>query len=140
MTAYFNLERRFIQRTNYEAHETAISELSGKRLAWLQMLENRFVVVVAPANFGKTTEMLEQVKRMRQDGGNAVFVALRKVADRSSFERALEPADRSAYALWKSAPVAPLTIFVDSLDEASASRRDGIADLVSEVAIEVGWP
>lgn len=140
MPTYFDLDRRFVHRTKYEPHEIAVSEGTGKRLKWPQMLENRFVVVVAPANFGKTTEMLEQVKRMRQANGDAVFVALRKVADRGGFERALEPADRSAYDAWKRAPIAPLTLFVDSLDEASASRRDGIADLLGEVATEVGWP
>jgi len=108
MTTYFDLNRRFIRRTNYEAHEIAISEVTGERLTWPQMLENRFVIVVAPANFGKTTEMLEQVNRMREDDRDAVFVALRKVADRGGFERALEPADRRAYAAWKSSPVEPL--------------------------------
>lgn len=140
MTTYFDLDRRFVHRTKYEPHEITVSDVTGKRVKWPQLLENRFVVVVAPANYGKTTEMLEQVKRLRQEGGDAVFVALRKVADRVSFEKALEPADRSAYDAWKRAPAAPLTIFVDSLDEASASKRDGVEYLLGEVAREVGWP
>lgn len=140
MTTYFDLDRRFVHRTKYEPNEIAVSEVTGKRVTWPQVLENRFVVVVAPANYGKTTEMLQLVKRLRQEGGDAVFVALRKVADRGSFEKALEPADRSAYDAWKRAPVAPLTLFVDSLDEASASKRDGVEYLLGEVAREVGWP
>jgi hypothetical protein len=140
MPLYFNLDRRFVRRTKYEPHEIAVSEVTGKRLKWPQVLENRFVVVVAPANYGKTTEMLEQVKRMRQADEGAVFVALRKVADRASFEKALEPAERIAYEAWRHVPTAPLTLFVDSLDEASASHRDGIAELIGEVAAEVGWP
>jgi hypothetical protein len=140
MRTYFDLDRRFVHRTKYEPHEITVSEVTGKRLKWPQVLENRFVVVVAPANFGKTTEMLEQVKRMRQAHGDAVFVALRKVADRGSFEKALESADRNAYDAWKRAPTAPLTLFVDSLDEASASKRDGVDYLLGEVAREVGWP
>ena len=140
MTTYFDLDRRFVHRTKYEPHEIAVSEVAGKRVKWPQLLENRFVVVVAPANYGKTTEMLEHVNRLRQDGRDAVFVALRKVADRGSFEKALESADRSAYDAWRRAPTAPLTLFVDSLDEASASKRDGIDYLLGEVAREVGWP
>lgn len=140
MTTYFDLERRFVHRTKYEPHEVAISEATGMRVKWPQVLENRFVVVIAPANHGKTTEMIEQVKRLRQEGGNAVFVALRKVADRASFEKALEQADRRAYDAWKCAPTAPLTLFVDSLDEATASQRDGVDYLLGEVAREVGWP
>jgi hypothetical protein len=140
MPIYLNLDRRFVHRTKYESHEIAVSEVTGKRLKWPQVLKNRFVVVVAPANHGKTTEMQEQAKRMRQSVQAAVFVALRKVADRKSFERALEPGERIAYEAWRRSPTDPLTLFIDSLDEASASHRDGITDLIGEVAAEVKWP
>lgn len=140
MPKYLDLDRRFVHRTKYEPHEIYISSVTDKRLKWPQVLENRFAVVIAPANYGKTTEMLEQVKRMRLAGGDAVFVALRKVADRISFAKALEPEERIAYDAWRAAPTAPLTLFVDSLDEASAAQRDGIADLIADVATDVGWP
>lgn len=140
MLIYFDLDRRFVHRPEYDPHEIVVSYIHGKRSTWTQLLENRFVVIVAPANYGKSTEMVQQVKRMRLEGRSAVFVALRKVAVRGGFERALEPAERSAYEAWKSTPTVPLTIFVDSLDEASASARDGIADLLAEVAKDVDWP
>jgi len=140
MATYLDLARRFVHRPKYEPHEVYVASVADKRLKWPQVLENRFAVVVAPANYGKTTEMVEQVKRMRQAGGSAVFVALRKVADRTSFAKALEPADRIAFDVWRAAPTAPLTLFVDSLDEASAAQRDGIASLIADVATEVGWP
>ena len=140
MTTYFDLDRRFIHRTKYEPFEIAASEVAGKRVKWSQLLDNRFVVVIAPANYGKTTEMLEHVNRLRRNGVDAVFVALRKVADRGSFEKALELADRIAYDAWKRAPTVPLTLFIDSLDEASASQRDGVDYLLGEVARGVGWP
>ena len=140
MPTYLDLGRRFVHRSKYEPHEIHVSSLVDKRLKWPQVLENRFAVVIAPANYGKTTEMVEQVKRIRLAGGSAVFVALRKVVDRTSFAKALEPAERIAYDAWRAAPTAPLTLFVDSLDEASAAQRDGIADLIADVASEVGWP
>lgn len=140
MPTYLDLARRFVHRPKYEPHEIFVASAAGQRLKWQQVLENRYSVVIAPANYGKTTEMMEQVKRMRLAGGGAVFVALRKVADRASFAKALEPAERSAFYAWRDAPTAPLTVFVDSLDEASAAQRDGIADLIAEVATEVGWP
>jgi len=140
MPTYLDLERRFVHRPEYEPHEVYDSLVTDKRLKWQQVLENRFAVLIAPANYGKTTEMVEQVKRMRLAGGSAVFVALRKVADRTSFAKALEPAERAAYNAWRAAPTVPLTLFVDSLDEASAAQRDGIADLIADVATEVGWP
>lgn len=140
MLTYLDLARRFVHRPKYEPHEILVSSVADKRLRWPQVLENRFAVVIAPANYGKTTEMVEQVKRMRLAGGSAVFVALRKVADRTSFAKALESAERIAYDAWQAAPITPLTLFVDSLDEASAAQRDGIADLIADVATEVGWP
>lgn len=140
MPIYLDLARRFVYRPKYEPHEIYISSFAEKRLKWPQVLESRFAVVIAPANHGKTTEMVEQVKRMRLAGSCVVFVALRKVADRSSFAKALDPAERIAYEAWRAAPTAPLTLFVDSLDEASAAQRDGIADLIADVAMEVGWP
>ena len=140
MPTYLDLARRFVHRPKYEPHEIYVSSVTDKRLKWPQVLENRFAVVIAPANYGKTTEMVEQVKRMRLAGASAVFVALRKVADRTTFAKALEPAERIAYDAWRATPTAPLTLFVDSLDEASAAQRDGIADLIADVATEVGWP
>lgn len=140
MPTYLKLDRRFVHRPKYEPHEIYVSAGAGQRLTWQQVLENRFSVVIAPANYGKTTEMVEQVRRMRQAGENAVFVALRKVADRESFVKALELTERVAFQEWRDAPTAPLTLFVDSLDEASATQRDGIADLIADVATEVGWP
>jgi hypothetical protein len=140
MPTYLDLARRFVHRPKYEPHEIYVSSVADKRLKWPQVLESRFAVVIAPANYGKTTEMVEQVQRMRLAGGSAVFVALRKVADRASFAKALEPTERIAYDAWRAAPNAQLTLFVDSLDEASAAQRDGIADLIADVATEVGWP
>jgi hypothetical protein len=140
MPTYFDLDRRFIQRTKYDPNELAVSGITGKRVKWPQLLENRFVVVVAPANYGKTTEMLQQVKRLRQKDVDTVFVALRKVADRGSFEEALESREKTAYDDWKRAPTVPLTLFVDSLDEASASSRDGVEYLLGKVAKGVSWP
>jgi hypothetical protein len=83
MLTYLDLSRRFVHRPKYEPHEIYASLLSDMRLKWSQVLKNRFVVIIAPANYGKTTELMEQVKRMRLAGSCAVFVALRKVADRS---------------------------------------------------------
>ena len=109
-------------------------------MRWPQILENRFVIILAPANYGKTTEMREQVKRMRQKGENAVFLELRQVANRKTFDKALEPAERHAYTAWTKSPKNTLTLFVDSLDEASATERNGIANLIGDATAEIGWP
>lgn len=140
MAKYFDLKRRFIERPEYDSDELIHSAFSDKRLGWEKVLESRISIVVAPANYGKTTEMFERAALLRTNSHSAVFVALRKVSDRGSFEKALGQDDRKTYEEWKAAPVVPLTLFVDSLDEASASNRYGIENLLSEVAREVGWP
>lgn len=140
MSTYFDLKRRFVERPKYDPDELFASEVSGKRLGWDKVLEGRISVIVAPANCGKTTEMRERAAHLQASSDAAVFVALRKVADRGSFEKALELAERSAYNAWKVSPTVPLTLFIDSLDEASASSRDGIEYLLGDVAREVGWP
>lgn len=140
MPKYFDLKRRFVERPQYDPDELLYSEISDSLLEWEKVLESRISVIVAPANFGKTTEMYERASALRTASHAAVFVALRKVADRSSFEKALDADSRRAFDAWKASPTVPLTLFVDSLDEASASGHDGIDYLLGEVAREVEWP
>jgi hypothetical protein len=137
---YLNLNRRFVERENYDPDELVASEVRGKRVDWSKVQESRFSMVVAPANFGKTTEMQHRAKQIREESEAAVFVALRRMADRGSFEKALEGDERKAYLAWKAAPTGTLTLFIDSLDEAAAGKTDGIEYLVSDIADEVSWP
>jgi hypothetical protein len=140
MPTYFDLKRGFVERPKYNPDELLASEVRGKLLGWDKVLDSRISLVIAPANYGKTTEMRERVAQQRASSKVAVFVALRKLADRGGFEKALEIDERNVYDAWKVAPTVPLTLFVDSLDEASASSVDGIEYLVGDIAREVGWP
>lgn len=115
--------------------------MRGKQVAWARVLEHRSSVIVAAANFGKTTEMRQQAAQLRAHGEAAVFIALRQLADRGSLDKALTGADRDAYRAWRAAPVGPITLFVDSLDEAAAGGKDeSISHLVGDVADELCWP
>lgn len=138
--SYFNLDRRFVERENYDADELVASEVSGKRIDWRKVLESRVCVVVAPANFGKTTEMEHRAEQMRDASETAVFIALRRLADRGSVEKALTDKDLQAYKAWKSSPSGTLSLFVDSLDEAAAGKNESIEYLVNDLAAEVSWP
>ena len=140
MSTYLNLKRRFVERPTYHPDEIFAADISDTRLDWDEILKARIAIVVAPANYGKTTEMRERAGILRANLNSAIFVALRKVHERKSLKRALECVEQSAYDAWKEAPTVPLTVFVDSLDEASASNRDGIEYLLGDVAKEVGWP
>ncbi len=139
--AYYDLERRFVERESYDQEELVAAQLRGKQVPWTKVLENRSSVIVAAANFGKTTEMRQQAAQLRAHGETAVFIALRQLADRGSLDKALTGDDRDAYRAWKAAPVGPITVFVDSLDEAAAGGKDeSISHLVGDVADELSWP
>jgi hypothetical protein len=138
--SYFNLDRRFVERESYNADELIASEVLGKRIGWLKVLENRFCVVVAPANFGKTTEMQHRAAQMRETSQSAMFIALRTLADRGSVEKALTTVELAVYKAWKASPTATLTLFVDSLDEAAAGQKESIEYLLRDLAESVSWP
>ncbi|MGM9514231.1 hypothetical protein ACS5PK_08260 [Roseateles sp. DB2] len=139
--AYYDLNRRFVERESYDQDELVAAQMRGKQVAWAKVLKNRSSVIVAAANFGKTTEMRQQAAQLRAHGETAVFVALRQLADRGSLDKALTGADRDAYRAWKAAPISPITLFVDSLDEAAAGGKDeSISHLVGDVADEMCWP
>jgi hypothetical protein len=139
--AYYDLNRRFVKRESYDQDELVAAQLHGKQVGWAKVLENRGSVIVAAANFGKTTEMCQQAAQLRANGETAVFIALRQFADRGSLDKALSGDDRAAYRAWKAAPVGRITVFVDSLDEAAAGGKDeSIGHLVGDVADELSWP
>ncbi|SFM95118.1 hypothetical protein [Rugamonas rubra] len=137
---YFDLNRRFVERKEYDADELIASEVRGKRFDWSKVLEGRFCVVVAPANFGKTTEMEHRASTMRDASKMAVFIALRALADRGSVEKALTGKELEAFKAWKASPTETMTLFVDSLDEAAAGKKESIEYLVRDLADAVSWP
>jgi len=139
--AYYDLNRRFVERERYDQYELIDAQLHGKLVGWTEVLENRSSIIVAAANFGKTTEMGHQAAQLRERGETAVFIALRQLADRGSLDKALDGDNRDAYRAWKAAPVGRITVFVDSLDEAAtAGKEESISYLVGDVAEELNWP
>ena len=139
--AYYDLNRRFIERESYDQEELIAVQIRDKLVGWAKVLENRSSIIVAAANFGKTTELRHQSAQLRANGETAVFIALRQLADRGSLDKALDGDDRTAYHDWKAAPASRITVFVDSLDEAAAAGKDErISHLVGDVADELNWP
>lgn len=137
---YLDLKRRFVEREAYDDGELLAAKLRGKLVGWEKVMDSTCCVVVAPANFGKTTEMEHQAQQMRAGGQSAVFIALRRLADRQTLDKALTPVEREAYRAWVASPGTTLTVFVDSLDEAAAGKQENIEYLLSDVATELGWP
>ncbi|VVN66844.1 hypothetical protein PS726_00148 [Pseudomonas fluorescens] len=137
---YLNLDRRFVQRTKYDQEELLKAEIRDRKLSWDDVLAKRFAIVVAPANFGKTTELKELANRERQTGKHAVFVELRKVLDRNSLEEALHPSEVTAFETWQQVSSAPITLLIDSLDEASPTQRQDLNHALRKVRQAFNWP
>lgn len=137
---YYKLNRRYAERESYDQDELITAELRGKLVGWDKILESRSSVIVAPANFGKTTEMRHQAAQLRASGEQAIFIALRQLVERGNLDKALEGDDRESYRTWKESPDSRITVFVDSLDEAAAGKEENIRHLVGDVADELKWP
>ncbi|MGY2488178.1 H-NS family nucleoid-associated regulatory protein [Cupriavidus sp. CP313] len=140
MNAYLDLERRFGLITHYSPDALVAVEAAGKRLTWTQVLSGRFSIIVARANFGKTTELQAQAQLLRAQGKHAVFVALHNVLAQEPFAEALFAEDDKAFEKWQRTPQEELILFVDSLDEASLSRENGVRVGLRRVARACSGP
>jgi len=135
MTDYLDLERRFGLLTEYSVDELLALDIMGrKRLGWDELLDGRFSLVTARANFGKTMELRACAKRLRIEGKHAVFVALHRLLEEPDFQVALEALEAKAFEAWKAAPTERLYLFVDSLDEAVLGRESGLQSALRRVS------
>jgi hypothetical protein len=139
MSGYLDLERRFGQLTEYSVDKLLATDvISRKRISWEQLLEERFSLITARANFGKTQELRASTRRLQKNGRHAVFISLHRLLAESDFEVALEPSDATAYRAWKSDLEAPLFLFVDSIDEAVLGRESGLQSALRRVTHAMG--
>jgi hypothetical protein len=137
---YLDLRRKFVELEPSESSELASADFGGKRVGWNIVLSRRASIIQAPANFGKTTELEEQASRLRAEGQKAVFVTLRRVRGQGHFESTLSPDDHASFMEWKSNPTVMLTVFLDSLDEASPKDVDDLSLSLALVTRAVNWP
>ena len=120
---YLNLERRFSIHTDLLL-EPSLLDFVEENLTWDDVLKGRYSVIVAKANFGKSEELQERARLMRAVGQFAVFVPLHQVLGEDGFNGALTRDDATAFEMWRREG-GELTMFVDSLDEASLVRTEG---------------
>jgi hypothetical protein len=139
---YLDLGRQFavVGIDNYSPQELAMSAHTEKTVSWPEVLENRFSVIMAPANYGKTTELREQSKKLRAGGTCAIFIELRSISGAQGAEEALDEPDLIALRDWKAATNRPLTLFIDSLDESALGRPDDLKVSLRKIGLWIGWP
>lgn len=138
MNNHIDLDRRFQLTTKISEDELSSFSYDRKKVTWHEVLENRFSIIVGRANFGKTEELKAKTRALRGEGKSAVYIALWEVLDeKDNFSDALEARERDAFDGWRQTGGA-LTVFVDSLDEASLGFKNGIKKALRRVVSEIG--
>lgn len=94
-----------------------LTRLSGRRetLRWPNLLSDRRVILLSEAGSGKTEEVRNVARTLRQDGKPAFFVRIEHVSQ--DFEDAFEEGSFEEFSTW-SASGEEGWLFLDSVDEA----------------------
>ncbi|MCU6421259.1 NACHT domain-containing protein [Klebsiella aerogenes] len=119
MVPYIDVNRRFYKSSH--AQEEIPEHLYGEwfedhnTIDWNELLKYSRAVILADAGAGKTREMQEQVKRLKQDGHFAFFIPLEALTDESITEL-LIPADLTQFEQWQNGSDNAY-FFLDAVDE-----------------------
>ncbi len=131
---YIDLDRRFQPfKEDHDPEELPTSQfrywgglIDG--VAWEELLQNPFVVVLGEAGSGKTSEFEAQVERIRQDQRFAFFVRAEDLVD-GRFSDAVDPDDHKILETWRYGNDEAL-FFVDAVDEARIAHQANVFDKV----------
>lgn len=138
MITYCNLKRKFAELAEYD-QEQILKSVVRKNLAdWDAVLKNNASVIVAPANFGKTTEISHLAARLRDTSQHAVFLSLRRFIETRSLAASLVGDCLTSLAEWKNDNASELVLLVDSLDEASAGKSRNIDYCLRQIMEDFG--
>jgi hypothetical protein len=141
MSQYIDLGRRFFERADYSEQERPYAEMTGRHLSIAETLANRFVVVVAAANYGKTTELSEAAAHLRSVGESAIFTKLKNVRSADDQRAAFDDDDWKALERWReSGTGTKLTVFLDSLDEANLAEPLDLLNGLRRLGEWIQWP
>lgn len=131
---YIDLDRRFQPfKEDHDPEELPTSQfrywgglIDG--VAWEELLQNPFVVVLGEAGSGKTSEFEAQVERIRQDQRFAFFVRAEDLVD-GIFSGAVNPDDHKILETWRYGNDEAL-FFFDAVDEARIAHQANVFDKV----------
>lgn len=123
---YVDLDRHFAFLLKDKEAIVDWSPIWGRRyggwLNWDQLLTYRRVALLAEALSGKTRELENRAKALKQQGKAAFFVRIEDLADRG-FKVALDEEDISLFQEWKETSRHDAWFFLDSVDEARLNRK-----------------
>ena len=123
--------RTLSTRVDADAYDAERLPTFGARLTWPELLQLPRVVMLSEAGAGKTAEVREQARRLRQDGKAAFFVRLEHVA--TEFESAFEEGDFEGFQAWLKG-AGEGWLLLDSVDEARLRSPQDFEAAVRKVA------
>jgi hypothetical protein len=141
---FIELDRRFLDVTELtEPEESALrsytASLLGKEagIGWADLLESRIVVILGEPGSGKTWELRNQAKLLK-NRGFAFFIPLDRLVE-GPLERALYPADERQFLEWVKKG-GQVTFFLDSVDEGKFRKQQDFARALDSFVRGVGLP
>ena len=141
---FIELDRRFLDVTELtEPEESALrsytASLLGKEagIGWADLLESRIVVILGEPGSGKTWELRNQAKLLKNQGF-AFFIPLDRLVE-GPLEGALYPTDESLFLKWKKIG-GKVTFFLDSVDEGKFRKQQDFARALDSFVRGVGLP
>ena len=123
---FVDLKRNFKEwRPDPTPGDPSVGESAGQsrvpqQFNWISLLTKKRVVILAEMGSGKTRELQETVRRLRQDGKTAWFIRLDKLIA-SSVSNVLGPAEYRQFERWLESNEEAF-LFLDSVDEAKLTR------------------
>src|ERR1035437_8214633 len=118
---YIELNRTFNLITDNKTLQSdeIVRLMQGKgETTWEQLLEeNNFIVLLGEAGSGKTTEIFNRAKILREKGDNAFFSTIENICSIQEIYDSLNPAEELKFTEWLHSDDVGL-FFLDSLDEA----------------------
>jgi len=140
---FIELNRTFSKLPREYAQDTAggdleLSEAFGLRVSddlnWDALLQERRVIILAPAGAGKTSEIRETAIKLRSEGKPAFFIRIEHISD--NLEGAFEEGDLKEFEEWlKSEDEGWL--FLDSIDEARLKDAFCFEEAVRKIAAKL---
>ena len=139
MTNYIEVVRHFVKLGPELDEYPAWFPRKGDRLTWKHVLgndHNEPVVLLAPSGYGKSTEVLQQARRLRSEGCYAITSTAVALAT-DGLRDGLDPENRNFLDDWRKTSN-PAALFIDAVDELALQQktlRDMLRKLEAGVSV-----
>lgn len=131
MTNYIQLDRQFslLPRNKTDEHFEYQSEsIYSDKLQWESLLLEYRTVILAEAGAGKTTEFIQQAKKLEAEGKFSFFIRIEKILDKDFIEFFLV-GDEDSFDEWLQS-TDEAWFFLDSVDEARLKNSEQFHDAI----------